>query len=121
MPVKNMESIKGDNDAVATRDNEKDTQVLGGLAQAAIIEGTAVKIIPNSPEETPARPPARPPTYTLKDVARHNSPEDLWIIIDNEVYNVSSFRHEHPGGAESKPLPLQAHFPPFLMEKNLRT
>ncbi len=34
-----------------------------------------------------------------KDVAAHNKPENgLWIIIDNEVYDVTKFVDEHPGG-----------------------
>jgi len=36
---------------------------------------------------------------SAKDVATHKSVEDgLWIIIDNEVYDVSTFINEHPGG-----------------------
>jgi cytochrome b involved in lipid metabolism len=38
---------------------------------------------------------------TMKDVAAHNTPEDMWMVIDNEVYDVTDFRDEHPGGAKS--------------------
>ena len=35
---------------------------------------------------------------TLDQVAQHNKDGDLWIIIDNKVYDLSKFANEHPGG-----------------------
>lgn len=40
------------------------------------------------------------PTYTLLDVAKHNSPQDAWIIVAGKVYNVTQFAQEHPGGED---------------------
>ncbi|XP_036215472.1 cytochrome b5 isoform X2 [Bactrocera oleae] len=40
-------------------------------------------------------------TYTLEVVKQHNKPEDLWIIIEGKVYDVTKFRNEHPGGEEA--------------------
>jgi acyl-lipid (8-3)-desaturase len=37
-------------------------------------------------------------SYRLADIANHNTPEDCWLIIDNGVYDVSSFVSLHPGG-----------------------
>ena len=34
--------------------------------------------------------------FTLKEVSTHNSKEDCFIIIDNNVYDMSNF--SHPGG-----------------------
>lgn len=39
--------------------------------------------------------------YTLEEVKRHDSLPDLWMIIYNKVYNVSSLVHSHPGGPAS--------------------
>ncbi|KAF7183471.1 hypothetical protein CNMCM7691_003670 [Aspergillus felis] len=38
------------------------------------------------------------PVYSRQDVSRHNTAKDLWIVIDKEVYDVTQFQAEHPGG-----------------------
>ena len=37
--------------------------------------------------------------FTRADVARHNKDGDLWIVIDNAVYDISTFLKRHPGGS----------------------
>jgi alkylation response protein AidB-like acyl-CoA dehydrogenase/predicted heme/steroid binding protein len=36
--------------------------------------------------------------YSRAEVAKHNTAEDAWVIIDNLVYDVSKFAELHPGG-----------------------
>jgi cytochrome b involved in lipid metabolism len=37
-------------------------------------------------------------TYTLAEVAEHNTETDCWLIIENQVYDVTNFIGMHPGG-----------------------
>jgi len=36
--------------------------------------------------------------YSKEEVAQHNSKDDCWIIINNKVYDVTSWLPRHPGG-----------------------
>lgn len=66
---------------------------------------TQLEVTP-SPTITPALQvevspvPAELQLYTLADVGKHASPTDCWTSIDGEVYNLTPFISEHPGGAK---------------------
>ncbi|KMZ64026.1 cytochrome B5-like protein [Zostera marina] len=36
--------------------------------------------------------------YTESEVSLHNSRKDCWIIVKDQVYDVTSYVEEHPGG-----------------------
>lgn len=38
--------------------------------------------------------------FTESEVAKHTQPNDAWFILDGEVYDVSQFLEDHPGGSE---------------------
>lgn len=37
-------------------------------------------------------------TYTIEEVSKHNTDDNCWIIINNDVYDVTTFLNKHPGG-----------------------
>mmetsp|Transcript_100814 Transcript_100814/g.252741 ORF Transcript_100814/g.252741 Transcript_100814/m.252741 type:complete len:517 (-) Transcript_100814:110-1660(-) len=39
-------------------------------------------------------------TVSQTELAKHNSPGDLWMVIDGDVYDVSKFAKVHPGGPQ---------------------
>lgn len=38
--------------------------------------------------------------YTKAQIKEHNSKSSVWILIENDVYDVTPFLNEHPGGEE---------------------
>ncbi|KAJ3941605.1 uncharacterized protein N0V96_008318 [Colletotrichum fioriniae] len=40
------------------------------------------------------------PEFTAKEVAAHREANDCWMVIHGEVYDVSKYLHDHPGGAD---------------------
>lgn len=55
--------------------------------------------------QTPVRSAARVadaalPVYGWEEIRRHAGGASTWLVIDAEVYDVSSFLEQHPGGAE---------------------
>ena len=42
------------------------------------------------------------PEYTFEEVELHNSMSECWIVMQgHEVFDVSRFINDHPGGAET--------------------
>lgn len=37
-------------------------------------------------------------TFTMEEVAKHNTMEDCWVVVNNDVLNVTEFLKRHPGG-----------------------
>ncbi|KPI89814.1 hypothetical protein ABL78_1077 [Leptomonas seymouri] len=37
-------------------------------------------------------------TFTREEVAKHNTADSLWIVIDNSVFDITPILGQHPGG-----------------------
>lgn len=42
-----------------------------------------------------------PLTLTIQEVQKHNQSSDCWAIVNNKVYNVTSYLNNHPGGPQT--------------------
>ena len=60
---------------------ESDTSQTEPLSQAK----------PTSPNET---------LYSWKEVEKHSSKTDCWVVINDYVYNLTNFKRNHPGGTK---------------------
>lgn len=36
---------------------------------------------------------------STQEISQHNSPQDCWLVIEDNVWDCTDFVHEHPGGA----------------------
>lgn len=37
-------------------------------------------------------------SYSPQEVASHDKSDDLWVVIDGKVFDLTNYMHEHPGG-----------------------
>lgn len=58
-------------------------------------KGSKKKEKVSKPFEIPSK------TFTADEVAKHNKPDDCWVIVKNVVMDLTSFLDNHPGGRES--------------------
>ena len=59
------------------------------------------QVVPKAPINTSTNQTDQPISYSLQDVAKHNTAADCWEVINNKVYNVTAAIVGHPGGAEA--------------------
>lgn len=50
---------------------------------------------------------------STQEVAQHVQENDIWIVVNGKVYDVTKFAPTHPGGAESM---LYSKFPAFELQ-----
>ena len=58
------------------------------------------KLTQTSEEEKTGENGETEKTYTMEEVARHNSKESCWTAIRGEVYDLTNWIDKHPGGAD---------------------
>ncbi len=56
--------------------------------------------LPTSNQNTNNNSGKKGDTYTMDEIKTHNSSTDCWLVINNNVYNVTSFIPKHPGGKD---------------------
>jgi cytochrome b involved in lipid metabolism len=50
---------------------------------------------------TPSIPVSETSSYTLAQVATHSNASSCWSIVQNNVYDLTSWINQHPGGSQA--------------------
>jgi len=53
------------------------------------------------PAKTPIIPAAAKTGLTMAVVAQHNTADDCWLVINNNIYNLTAYIPDHPGGEQN--------------------
>lgn len=68
----------------------------------AIQAATTSVVQPTQPiQTTPTKPTQAPGTFTLAQMAMHNSSASCYTTINGAVYDVTAWIQKHPGGAQA--------------------
>lgn len=68
-----------------------------------VTQATApVQSLPNTAAPAPqAAPAVEKKEYSMDEIAKHNKESDCWVIVNNEVLDVTKFLPDHPGGKKA--------------------
>lgn len=75
----------------ASAASQAQERAASAVAQATSAASEAASALRSVAGQTP---------YTMDDVKAHNKPSDCWVAIDGRVYDLTSWRQNHPGGAD---------------------
>ncbi|MFT4216402.1 MAG: cytochrome b5-like heme/steroid binding domain-containing protein [Micropruina sp.] len=75
------------------------------LAPLAVLVLTALPLSGCSGASAPSASASATLTFSLADVAKHNTKDDCWAAVDGGVYDLTSWISLHPGGPD-KIVPL---------------
>lgn len=77
------------------------TETFASAFESRISEDIDTDSIEVDPPEIPLR------VLTMEEIAKHNKVHDMWLVVNEEVYDVTQFQHRHPGGHKSE-IPLSS-------------
>ncbi|SPD85727.1 conserved exported protein of unknown function [Micropruina glycogenica] len=69
-------------------------------AAPAPASSSAAAPAPSASATGAASPSGSSQSYTMADVAKHNSQTDCWAAIDGDVYDLTQWISRHPGGPD---------------------
>jgi nitrate reductase (NAD(P)H) len=69
-----------------------------GFGKLLELQGDAVK---ETAQAAPAKKDVETKVYTMAEVEKHNTEEDVWIVVNNKVYDCTEYLELHPGGIDS--------------------
>ncbi|EIN12076.1 fumarate reductase [Punctularia strigosozonata HHB-11173 SS5] len=86
--------------AIASKAADRLGSVAGHLG-APSKEEPATKAAKEEKATSSGAPVNKGSEYTLADVAKHNKKDDIWVVVNGQVLDVTSFLPDHPGGEKA--------------------
>ncbi|KAF8549028.1 Flavocytochrome c [Imleria badia] len=75
---------------------------LGALAGQLAPQPSASQTTPSASAPSAVAPSSSAAKeFTTADVAKHNKKDDIWVIVNGQVLDVTSFLPDHPGGEKA--------------------
>lgn len=91
-----------DGDQSQSSTSKSSGSLTSAAAQSAPPQETPNQAGPNGPGAGKAAPKDEElKTYTLDDVAKHKTKDDVWVVVNGEVLDVTAFKADHPGGEKA--------------------
>ena len=75
--------------------------ISSSTSQVTLIPKTAVKTPAKTAVTTPVPTPAAANSYTLAQVSQHSNAQSCWSAINGNVYDLTSWINQHPGGQQA--------------------
>jgi cytochrome b involved in lipid metabolism len=88
-------------DATQAFESQHASQMAPASALAALNIGRIGEVPTTTPTPTPTKTTPKPTSksYTSAQVEQHNSAASCWGVVNNNVYDLTSYVSSHPGGA----------------------
>jgi predicted heme/steroid binding protein len=68
-------------------------------AIAGHVSGSSTRAAVSSPDAPPDKTTSG--EYTMEEVAKHKSKDNIWVVISGQVLDVTKFLPDHPGGEKA--------------------
>jgi len=70
---------------------------------AGHVAGSSTPVAASTPDAPGATPVGKTTSdeFTMEEVQKHKSKNDIWVVIDGQVLDVTQFLPDHPGGEKA--------------------
>eukprot|EP01125_Pyxidicula_operculata_P008679 TRINITY_DN2892_c0_g1_i2.p1 TRINITY_DN2892_c0_g1~~TRINITY_DN2892_c0_g1_i2.p1 ORF type:complete len:194 (-),score=38.52 TRINITY_DN2892_c0_g1_i2:38-619(-) len=92
-------------DQLHQKDSEKFSQkIVDTWCMAWHVFASSMKVDKDAVEQPIAQPQPTPEVskvhtkFSMEEVAKHNQADNLWLVIENQVYDLTKYFKYHPGG-----------------------